>query len=84
MTATSDTAPPGVASVEAVTYLGSGLYGVTLALMDGRVVNYVVPDSLAAIEAVRISAVAINDLLTGPSAPLNSPHHRHVRYASRD
>ena len=73
----------GVASVEAVVNLGNGLYGVTLGLSDGTVVNYVVPDSLAAIEAVRISAVAINDLLTGPSAPLETPHTVDHRWAPR-
>ena len=74
------TLPVTVLDVE---YLGTGLYGVKVALADGTTTNMIIPDSIATIEGVRISAVALAMLLD-PNRPPTPGHHRgHKRYTPR-
>ena len=70
-------------TVTAVEGLGGQLYGVTVAFSDGTTQTYIIPASLATIEGVTISAVALA-VLADPDRPYVSSHHRgHRRYDPR-
>lgn len=70
-------------SVEEVRRVGPDTYGVVLGLADGTRRTVIVPASLATIEAVSISAVAVAVLLD-PAVTTVTRHHRgHRRYAPR-
>ncbi len=62
-------------TVTDVSYVGGQLYSVTVALADGTLAHYVIPASMATIEAVSISAVALAQLLD-PDRPFATAHHR--------
>ena len=63
--------------------IGGELYAVTVALADGTSAHYLIPVSMATIEAVTISAVAMATLLD-PDVQFTSAHHRgHRRYDPR-
>ena len=70
-------------TVTKVDYLGTDLYGVTVALRDGTTANYIVPASLATIEGVTISAVAMAVLLDNEVAARSGHHRHHRRYDPR-
>jgi len=70
-------------TVTEVEYAGGELYRVTVALADGTLAHYLIPATLASIEAVRISAIAMGVLLD-PNRPYFTSHHRgHRRYDPR-
>ena len=70
-------------TVTEVEYAGGELYRVTVALADGTLGHYLIPASMATVEAVRISAIAMGVLLD-PDRPYFTSHHRgHRRYAPR-
>lgn len=70
-------------TVTAVVPLKSALYEVQVAFADGTTANYIIPETMATVEAVRISALAYGQL-AGIVAPSPYPHYRkHRRYASR-
>jgi len=61
----------------------SGQYAVTVAMADGTTQNYIIPPSLATVEAVTISALAMATLNDVPIYGPNWPHHRNRRYDPR-
>jgi hypothetical protein len=70
-------------TVTDVSYAGAQLYRVTVALNDGTQTHYLIPSSLATVEAVTISALAMGQLLD-PNRPYANVHHRgHTRYDPR-
>jgi len=70
-------------TVTAVTYVGAELYQVSVAMADGTTTHYLIPATLASIEAVRFSALALGQLLD-PDRPYFTSHHRgHRRYDPR-
>jgi len=71
-------------TVTEVEYAGAELYRVTVALADGTLAHYLIPATLATVEAVRISAIAMGVLLD-PTRPYFGSHHRgHRRYDPRN
>jgi hypothetical protein len=70
-------------TVTAVTARKGGLYAVTVAYFDGTVGQFLIPPTLATVEAVTISALAMATLsdMVIPGPNLRTPHHR--RYAPR-
>jgi hypothetical protein len=58
----------------------AGLWAVTVAFSDGSTQTIVVPESLATVEAVSVSAVALAVLselaVPDPSSPQHVPAHR--------
>jgi hypothetical protein len=71
------------AMVTDVVYMGTVGYGVTIAYADGTIIHTIVPNSLATIEAVTISAVALGILSDPDLAAAQTHHHRHRRYDPR-
>lgn len=70
-------------TVTAVTDMGGGLYAVTVAYADGTTGTLLIPDTLATVDAVRISALAMGTL-SGGTVPMRSAGRtRHQRYAPR-
>lgn len=70
-------------TVTSVDHVGGETYGVTVAFADGSTGSYLIPASMATIEAVSISAVALAQL-TDPNRPYANVHHRgHRRYDPR-
>lgn len=70
-------------TVTAVDYVGGELYAVKVAFADGTLGNYLIPASMANVEAVTISAAAMGTLLD-PNRPYATTHHRgHRRYDPR-
>jgi transposase len=59
------------------------LYSVTVAFFDGTTANYLVPETMATIEAVRISALVMGQLLDIVT-PATKPHRVHQRYLPRN
>lgn len=59
------------------------LWGVRVAMADGTVLTYYVPDTLATVEAVRISALAMAVLSDPDRPPATAPHRKHRRYDPR-
>jgi len=57
-------------TVTSVTKQGGGLYAVTVAFFDGTTANYLIPETMATVDAVRLSALAMGMLsdLTARSA----------------
>ena len=70
-------------TVESVERLTGSLWGVTVVFADGSTGNYLVPDTLATVEAVRISAIALAVLSEGPGGMFEAPHRVHTRYDPR-
>jgi len=71
-------------TVESVEPMGAGLVGVSLVLADGTRYNVVIPDNLATLEGVRISALAVAQLLD-PAIWAPGAHHKgHRRYDPRN
>lgn len=70
-------------TVVSVVNRGGGLYGVTVAFDDLTTQSYIIPDSMATIEAVTISAVAMAVLSESNIAQVTMPHHKHRRYDPR-
>jgi len=69
--------------VTAVTKQGAGLYAVTVAFFDGTTANYLIPETMATVDAVRLSALAMGTLSDLVVRGLHHPHHKHPRYAPR-
>jgi hypothetical protein len=70
-------------TVESVTRRPGAMWAVTVAFADFTTGVYVVPDSLASVEAVRISALAMAQLLDVVPPQQSAPHHKHRRYSPR-
>lgn len=70
-------------TVTDVSYYGSQLYAVSVAMADGTVTQYLIPASLATIEGVRISAIALAQLLDSNRPYANAHHRGHRRYDPR-
>lgn len=70
-------------TVTNVQRLGGGTWGVTVAFFDGTTANYMVPDTLATVEAVTISALAMAVLSDRMGPGWSGPHSKHRRYAPR-
>jgi len=70
-------------TVESVERLTGSLWGVTVVFADGTTGHYLVPDNLATLEAVRISAIALAVLAEGPGGMFEAPHRVHTRYDPR-
>ncbi len=62
---------------------GGGLYDVTVAFADFTTGNYIIPESMATIEAVTISALAMATLSETNITQVTYPHHKHRRYSPR-
>jgi len=70
-------------TVTSVEHWSGQLYAVSVAMADGTVTQYLIPASLATIEGVSISAIALAQLLD-PNRPYANAHHRgHRRYDPR-
>jgi len=59
------------------------MYAVTVAFADGSTGNYLVPSTMATLEAVTISALAFGQLCELIVAQPTSPHHATRRYLPR-
>jgi hypothetical protein len=70
-------------TVESVTARGGGLWAVTVAYADFTTGLFIIPDTLASVEAVRISALAMAVLSEPDIVQPTAPHHRHRRYSPR-
>ena len=70
-------------TITSVVYRGAGLYGVTVAYDDLTTGYYIIPETMATIEAVTISAVAMATLSETNIAQVTAPHHKHRRYDPR-
>lgn len=70
-------------TVTDVTNLGGALYGVTLAFADGTTTRIIVPETMATLEAVTISALAMAVLSDAPTPVSYPPHRVHTRYDPR-
>lgn len=71
-------------SVERIVSLGADNYQVVLALADGTTAQYVLPMSLATIEGVTLSAVAVATLLDPDVTAVTGHHRGHRRYLPRE
>lgn len=70
-------------TVREVKPMGGGLWGVTIVMADNTERAVIVPETLATLEAVRFSAVALAVLAARPR-PLSLPRTaKHRRYAPR-
>lgn len=70
-------------TVESVTNIGGQLYQVTVTMADGTLQHYLIPVSLATVEGVTISALAMATL-SDPAVTFVNAHHRyHRRYDPR-
>lgn len=74
------TLPVTVLSVENI---GGTSWSVAVAMADGTTAHYVIPESLATIKGVSISALAMAQLLDAPPQRANAHHGVHARYAPR-
>ena len=70
-------------TVTGVENLGGELYGVTVAYADGSTANYIIPVTLATVEGVTISAVAMGALSDPTVVVHTQPHRKHRRYTPR-
>lgn len=70
-------------TVTDVSHYGGQLYAVTVAMADGTTTQYLIPASLATIEGVSISAVALGQLLDADRPYATATHHGHRRYDPR-
>lgn len=63
--------------------MGSGLWGIVLVMADGTERSVIIPETLATLEAVRFSAVALA-VLSSQTKPMELPRTaKHRRYAPR-
>jgi hypothetical protein len=72
--------PVTVVSVDGPTL---GNYRVTVAYADFTTGNYIIPETMATIEAVTISALAMATLSETNISQVTAPHHKHRRYLPR-
>lgn len=70
-------------TVESVVNAGGQLYKVTLTMADGTSRHYLVPVSLATVEGVTISALAMATLMEPDVTFVNAHHRYHRRYDPR-
>jgi hypothetical protein len=70
-------------TVTAVNPMKAGLYTVVVAFSDGTLGSYIVPETLATYDAVRISALVFAMLTDKPPTNLDKPHGKHRRYEPR-
>jgi hypothetical protein len=70
-------------TVTAIDAQPGGLYRVTVAFADFTTTNYLIPYSMATLEAVTISAAAMGTLLDPALTFRTSGAHHHRRYAPR-
>ena len=70
-------------TVRSIQRLRAGLVGVTIAMADGTVRQLIIPDTMATLEAVRISALAVAQLSDGSVITDHRSHRPHRRYAPR-
>lgn len=71
------------ATVTAVTQVAGGLFNVTVAFWDGTTQNYLIPPTLATVQAVTLSATVmamLNDIELGY---YTHPHRKHPRFLPR-
>jgi hypothetical protein len=61
----------------------AGLYAVTVAYFDGTTGTYLIPETMATVDAVRMSALAMGMLSDPVIVRRNHPHRKHQRYAPR-
>lgn len=74
------TLPLTVTSVEPV---AGGLWKVTVAMADGTSRHMLIPETLATIEAVKLSSLALAQLLNVATTPVYHHHHGHRHGRSR-
>ena len=77
------TVPKLPVTVTAVTPVAGGLYDVAVAYADLTIAHYLIPVTLATIEAVTYSALAMAMLSDPDVARRNSHHSKHARYSPR-
>ena len=70
-------------TVTAIEAQPGGLYRVTVAFADFSTANYLIPYSMATLEAVTISAAAMGTLLDPALRSASAGAHHHRRYAPR-
>lgn len=70
-------------TVTSVVRRKSQLWTVTVAFADGTTGNYIIPTTMATIEAVTISALAYGQLLDADVTQSTYAHGTHRRYAPR-
>ncbi len=70
-------------TVTKVERLAGATWGVTVAFWDGTIANYLIPETMATVEAVRISALAMGVLSDQLGPPATGPQSRNRRYAPR-
>lgn len=70
-------------TVTKIVDLGGGLFAVTVAFADGTTANYIIPYSMATVNAVVISSTAMAILSDDPPSRVNTPHRKHRRYTPR-
>jgi H+/Cl- antiporter ClcA len=70
-------------TVTNVVPVAGGLYAVEVAYSDFTVGTFLIPVTLATLEAVTVSAMVIAQLNDVPATPVRAPHHKHRRYAPR-
>ena len=70
-------------TVTAVTAMKGQLWAVTVVYSDGTTGRYLIPETMATVEAVRISALAMATLMDMPAAQITAPHRATRRYAPR-
>jgi hypothetical protein len=70
-------------TVTAVNPMKAGLYSVVVAFDDGTMGSYIVPETMATYDAVRISALVFAMLTDKPPTNLDKPHGKHTRYEPR-
>jgi hypothetical protein len=71
------------ATVTKVERLKGGMFGVTVAFWDGTMGTYIVPETLATYEGIRISALVFAQLSQPPPPNLDKPHRVHTRRTPR-
>lgn len=70
-------------TVTQVVAKGNGMWAVTVAFADGTTANYLVPTTLATVEAVTFASVALAVLSDPDIATSRGPGGKHRRYAPR-
>jgi hypothetical protein len=70
-------------TVTSVARQKGAIYAVTVAFADGTTANYLVPETIATVEAVRISALVYGQLSDPDVTAASKPHRVHQRYDPR-
>jgi hypothetical protein len=70
-------------TVTAVTRRQGQTWAVTVSFADGTTANYLIPETMATVDGVRISALAMATLASMPAAQVTRPHRVHTRYWPR-